>query len=253
MPADLRAAALRADAPLVMLLDATTARIHWEMVAQPDPRPGGRRATGDGATRTSADVPRHQPRLHAAAAHHLRAAAGAAAAAAPRPARAGRRRPGRGRPPARGRGGRHRGGRPLRGLQRASYEDDARTASRSCGCSARARRPGPNVLSAPDAPLLRRPPLRRPLLLRRATTRAASGWIFSGGERLSANELNADRPHPQVRLLQRLRVGDHARPLRAPLGGAGARASPRRSSSAAWPTSSAPPGPSTTPRRGRSP
>lgn len=47
VPADLRAQ-LNTDVPLVMLLDSTTARIHWEMVAQADPSlpgssgPGGR-------------------------------------------------------------------------------------------------------------------------------------------------------------------------------------------------------------------
>jgi pimeloyl-ACP methyl ester carboxylesterase len=40
MPDDLRRS-LYGLAPLVMLLDATTARIHWEMVAQPDPSAGG--------------------------------------------------------------------------------------------------------------------------------------------------------------------------------------------------------------------
>lgn len=39
VPADLREH-LTGDAPLVLLLDATTARIHWEMVAQPAPAPG---------------------------------------------------------------------------------------------------------------------------------------------------------------------------------------------------------------------
>jgi CHAT domain-containing protein/pimeloyl-ACP methyl ester carboxylesterase len=37
MPDDLRAS-IYTDAPLVLVLDATTARIHWEMVAQSDPR-----------------------------------------------------------------------------------------------------------------------------------------------------------------------------------------------------------------------
>ena len=40
VPADLRAQ-LNTDVPLVMLLDSTTARIHWEMVARPTlPSPG---------------------------------------------------------------------------------------------------------------------------------------------------------------------------------------------------------------------
>jgi pimeloyl-ACP methyl ester carboxylesterase len=46
VPEDLRAQ-LATGAPLVMLMDATTARIHWEMVAQPDPL--GFRMDGAGA------------------------------------------------------------------------------------------------------------------------------------------------------------------------------------------------------------
>lgn len=49
VPEDLRAQ-LATGAPLVMLMDSTTARIHWEMVAQPDPlgagAPAGTRAGG---------------------------------------------------------------------------------------------------------------------------------------------------------------------------------------------------------------
>jgi CHAT domain len=48
VPADLRTQ-LQSDAPVVMLLDATTARIHWEMVAQSDPSsPGVDGPPGDG-------------------------------------------------------------------------------------------------------------------------------------------------------------------------------------------------------------
>ena len=36
MPADIRPA-IYTSAPLILMLDATTARVHWEMMAQSDP------------------------------------------------------------------------------------------------------------------------------------------------------------------------------------------------------------------------
>jgi hypothetical protein len=47
VPADLRTQ-LSTDVPLVLLLDATTARIHWEMVAQTDPSSSAVGTPGDG-------------------------------------------------------------------------------------------------------------------------------------------------------------------------------------------------------------
>ncbi len=44
-----------------------------------------------------------------------------------------------------------------------------------------------------------------------------SGWIFSNGEILTANELTRLDPRAEVRLLQRLRIGDYSRPRRRPL------------------------------------
>ena len=184
---------LDSPAPLVMMLDRETAKIHWEMVAQPEPVAfrGHRRSCpwtpGDDPcpeqVRVLRPLPGHQPGLHAAAPHHLRAAArapaarrGGCSASWSSPTR-----PRTPRSPAPS----ARGTRSLTLFEafNAVYEDAVREPDRGRPADRpRAGHPHRGA-RAPDAPPLRRAPLRRATASTTRTTprsRAGSSPATSG-------------------------------------------------------------------------
>ena len=216
IPQDLRPH-LNSTAPLVLLLDATTARIHWEMVAQPDVSAAVDRSTEDGpaAPATASADDAFFLGISRGFTRQLRTQF----ASPPEPP-----------PPPR---------RVLRVLVVADPAEDAPL-------------PGAEEEGMEVADLFERfnmlhedergenhvevkrlfgpQEATRLNVLSELTLRsydvlhfaghcmydsaepAASGWIFSNGERLSARELNRIDRIPGLRVLERLRVRHHARP-----------------------------------------
>ena len=202
--------------PIVLSLDATTARIHWELVAQPQfsdvdgpdgpvaPEPGRDfLGTSRGLTRQlrTTFAPRPSPR---------RRPAGCCGCwwwpTRPKTRPAAPRRRGRGR-------------RPVRGLQSGLRVGGGEQGAGD-GAAGPARGHPHQRAPPPHAALLRRAPLRRPRhlqprhqVLRLALQRRRAGH---------RERAEPHRPHPQVRVLQRLPVRHHPRPVRATLGRPGA-------------------------------
>ena len=202
-------------APLVMLLDAPHGpNPLGEAAARPTARAAPRRVppAAEHAPTDDWRLPRHEPRAHPSAADAF-----APPPEPPPPPRAG---------PARARRRRSGGGRTSAGAEEEGAE--SRTSSRaSTRCKPTGdnrvevvRLLGPrqatrtNVLTRADAALLRRPALRGPLRLR-SPTRQRLGLDLLGSRATHGQRAEPDRPHPELRVLERLRVGHHGRRSRA--------------------------------------